>query len=110
MKNGSIERADATDAALLPQNAVPECISPFADGGDRTQPGDNCTSLPVFHRVSKCDFMQRKVLFAMWWIKKVPMIGSATGARADRRKFKSCVISTSTPAGVCWKVQTTCIP
>src|SRR5476651_733425 len=114
-----VETGDSLDAALLRAKATPKIFATDSNAGDRTDAGNDratpChledgTGVDLFAALSRYAFMQSSVLPAMWWMKKLPMIGSAIGASTRFLNCRSCLISTKTPADVSWKVQTTCIP
>jgi hypothetical protein len=43
-----IKAADGADAGFFGQNAIPKAVYPFTDAGDRTEAGNDATTLPVF--------------------------------------------------------------
>ena len=114
MEYTRVETGDAVDATFFRQDSVPEILNAGADACDWTNTGNDRASSPhavtLFALASTYAFMQRKVLLAILWMKKSPMIGSTIGESAGIRNRKSCEIVTSTPSGTSENVQTTRIP
>src|SRR5206468_3057996 len=114
MEYARVETRDAVDATFFRQDSVPEILNSGSNACDRANTGNDRASSP--HAVtlsalaSTYAFMQRKVLLAILWVKKSPMIGSAIGDKVGIRNRRSCEIVTHTPSGASENVQTTCIP
>src|SRR5438046_1925894 len=81
-----VETGDRSNAAFHGADAAQEIFAANANAGDRTDACNDCTTschlegVVLFAGRSRYVFMQRNVLPAMWWMKKLPIMGSAIGA------------------------------
>src|SRR5712664_2537214 len=92
--NANTERAHIktgylSNPSLFGENALPKGVHPLANASDRAKSGnDNASSAHVvtgLARASTYCFIQRKVLLATSWMKKLPIIGSTIRPRARTR-------------------------